>query len=90
MEKEQQARFQRGEQVLYVGTVARVSGWLFKVVSVRTYTDSQPHYDLHEETWGQQLLGVRESSLRCPHDGRPQTAATVLDGVAPPTSSAGR
>lgn len=90
MPEERQPRFTRGELVQYMGTVSRLQGWLFEVAAVRAYSDKQSHYDLRDPVWGLRLEGVRESSLRGPHDGHPQAAATVTDGVAPPAGTAGR
>jgi hypothetical protein len=63
------ARFTKGEQVLYMGSVARVQGWLFRVVTRAQHADGQWLYGLQDDTWGMRLFGVREASLRGPHDG---------------------
>lgn len=91
MDQPIQPRFQRGELVMYVGRLPRVSGWLFQVSAVRSTPGREPHYDLFDEVWKLRVTSVRESDLRGPDDLVSQTAATATGGVAPPAScTAGR
>lgn len=64
-----QPRYTKGELVMYMGSVHRMQGWLFRVTTASRHSDGHWLYTLHEDTWGQRLLGVRETSLRGPEDG---------------------
>jgi hypothetical protein len=62
------ARFAKGKMVMYMGSIARVQGWLFRVTVASRQADGTWRYGLHEDAWGMRLSGVRETSLRGPED----------------------
>jgi hypothetical protein len=65
MANELQPRFKRRELVQYMGSIARLQGWLFEIVSIHS---RPPRYELYNEAWGVRIGNVRESSLRGPDD----------------------
>jgi hypothetical protein len=59
---ERTARFQPGDQVVYVGSIWRRHGFMdVNTVKIR---DGQPVYTLTDPVWGGTLRNVREASLR--------------------------
>lgn len=63
-----QPRFRKGELVMYMGSVLRVQGWLFRVVTHAQHADGQWLYMIQADTCPLFLRGVRETSLRGPED----------------------